>query len=63
MSLFRKTPKEEHTCTMSRCCVEYEPKEMIYTVTLQCKFCGRMDSFKANSDCIHDLLKAVTMGY
>ena len=55
--------KKEHTCILSRCCVEYDPKEMIYTVVSQCKFCGKMNAVRMNSDCVHDFLKAVTMGY
>lgn len=53
----------DHTCTLSRCTVEYNPKEMIYTVVSQCMFCGKMRAARMNSDCVHDFLKAVTMGY
>lgn len=52
-----------HTCLLSRCTVKYNPEEMIYTVVSQCKFCGKLNVVHMNSDCVHDFLKAVTMGY
>ena len=55
--------ESNHTCILSRCTVEYDPDEMIYTVVSQCKFCGRMRVARMNSNCVHDFLKAVTMGY
>lgn len=52
-----------HKCTLSRCIVEYDPKEMIYTVVSQCKFCGKRHAVRMDSYYVRDFLKAVTMGY
>lgn len=58
-----KESKDDHKCLMSRCSVEYDPTEMTYTVTYQCKYCGKMHSVIMNSKCVHDFLAAVTMGF
>ena len=54
---------KDHNCVMSRCTVEYHHKDMIYTVTMSCKWCGQMKSVNMDSSCVHDFLAAVTMGF
>lgn len=54
---------EDHKCLMSRCSIEYHPENMIYTVTMSCKWCGHMKTIDMDSSCVHDFLAAVTMGF
>lgn len=54
---------KKHDCTMSGCTIDYDPKEMIYSVTFQCRDCGKSRIVKMNSNCVHDFLAAVTMGF
>lgn len=61
MEFFKKEP--EHRCIMSRCAIDYDPKDMTYTVTMQCKFCGKLQSVTMDSSCVHDFLAAATMGF
>ena len=62
MGTLNKESTDNHKCIMSRCSVEYQPDNMIYSVTMQCKFCGKIKSIDMDSSCVHDFLAAVTMG-
>lgn len=61
--MFKKKSEVTHNCVMSKCDICYDAKTQIYTVMFQSKDCREIYTVKMDSNCIHDFLVSVTMGY
>lgn len=60
MGLFtKKTTQPEHTCIAGRVHLDFDPHYMLYTITAQCRVCGKLQSMKIEYDAINDLTHAL----